>query len=176
MRKAENIFLIGPRASGKTTLGRKLAARLKRPFVDTDRRIQLATGMTVARIVEQGGWEAFRQAEQDVLADVALFSGQVVSCGGGIVLRQANRDILKKGLTFYLKGEPEMLAERLLRDPENAQRPSLTGAAIADEVRQVLAERAPLYEELSRAVLPAAAPLEEIIRQALAVIARLERW
>lgn len=176
MRKAENIFLIGPRASGKTTLGRKLAAHLKRPFVDTDRRIRLATGRTVAEIVEQGGWEAFRQIECDVLADVALFSGQVVSCGGGIVLREENREILKKGLTFYLKADPEVLAERLMRNPENAQRPSLTGASIAQEVRQVLAERAPLYEELSRAALPADAPLEESLRQALAVIARLERW
>lgn len=176
MRKAENIFLIGPRACGKTTLGRRLAAKLKRPFVDTDRRIALATGKTVAEIVAQGGWEAFRQAECDVLADVALFSGQVVSCGGGLVLREENREILKKGLTFYLRAEPEVLAERLLRNPENAQRPSLTGAAIADEVRQVLAERAPLYEELARAVLPAQAPLEELVEQALAVVARLERW
>ena len=80
-----NIYLIGARGCGKTTLGRRLAARLKRPFVDTDARIRLATGRTVAEIVEQGGWDAFRDAEEMELSKVAVFTGQVVSCGGGIV-------------------------------------------------------------------------------------------
>ncbi len=176
MRKAENIYLIGPRACGKTTLGRRLAARLRRPFVDTDRRIRLATGKTVAELVAEGGWEAFRQAEAEVLADVALFSGQVVSCGGGIVLREDNREVLKKGLVLYLRAEPGVLAERLMRNPENAQRPSLTGASIADEVRQVLAERAPLYEGLAREALPADGHPDALLERALEVVARLERW
>ena len=176
MRKALNIYLIGPRACGKTTLGRRLAAELKRPFVDTDRRIALATGKTVAELVELGGWEAFRQAEAVVLADAALFSGQVVSCGGGIVLREENQEVLKAGLTLYLSAPVEVLAERLARNPANAQRPSLTGASIVDEVRQVLAERAPLYESLARETLPADLPSGELLRRALAVIARLERW
>lgn len=176
MRKAANIYLIGPRACGKTTLGRLLAARLKRPFVDTDRRIRLATGQTVAELVEAGGWEGFRQAEAEALADVALFSGQVVSCGGGIVLREENRETLAKGLVLYLRAEPEVLAARLAHNPETAQRPSLTGASVADEVRQVLAERAPLYEGLARETLPADLALPELVERALAAIARLERW
>ncbi len=175
MGKATNIYLIGARASGKTTLGRKLAAALKRPFVDTDRRIRLATGKTVAELVEAGGWEGFRQAEADVLGEVAVFSGQVVSCGGGLVLRQENREVLEKGIVLYLQAPAEVLAERLLRNPENAQRPSLTGQSIADEVRQVLAERAPLYEGLARITLQADAPLERLVELALAEIKRLER-
>lgn len=175
MGKATNIYLIGARASGKTTLGRKLAAALKRPFVDTDRRIRLATGKTVAELVEAGGWEAFRQAEADALGEVAVFSGQVVSCGGGLVLRQENREVLEKGIVLYLQAPAEVLAERLLRNPENAQRPSLTGQSIADEVRQVLAERAPLYEGLARITLQADAPLEQLVELALAEIKRLER-
>lgn len=175
MGKATNIYLIGARASGKTTLGRKLAAALKRPFVDTDRRIRLATGKTVAELVEAGGWEAFRQAEADVLDEVAVFSGQVVSCGGGLVLRQENREVLEKGIVLYLQAPAEVLAERLLRNPENAQRPSLTGQSITDEVRQVLAERAPLYEGLARITLQADAPLERLVELALAEIKRLER-
>lgn len=175
MGKATNIYLIGARASGKTTLGRKLAAALKRPFVDTDRRIRLATGKTVAELVEAGGWEAFRQAEADALGEVAVFSGQVVSCGGGLVLRQENREVLEKGIVLYLQAPAEVLAERLLRNPENAQRPSLTGQSIADEMRQVLAERAPLYEGLARITLQADAPLEQLVELALAEIKRLER-
>ncbi len=169
-----NIYLIGPRASGKTTLGRRLAAKLKRPFVDTDARIRLRTGKTVAGIVAEGGWEAFREAEALVLAEVAVFSGQVVSCGGGIVLRQDNRELLARGLVLYLDVPVEELAERLLRNPENAQRPSLTGQDIADEVRQVLAEREPLYRELARVVIRCDACVEALVERALAEVARLE--
>lgn len=169
-----NIYLIGPRASGKTTLGRRLAAKLKRPFVDTDARIRLRTGKTVAEIVAGGGWEAFREAEALALAEVAVFSGQVVSCGGGIVLRQENRELLARGLVVYLDVDPEELAARLMRNPENAQRPSLTGEGIAEEVRAVLAEREPLYRSLARVVVRCDACVEVLVERALDEIARLE--
>jgi shikimate kinase len=169
-----NIYLIGARASGKTTLGRRLAARLKRPFVDTDQRIRLRTGKTVADLVAAGGWEAFREAEALALSEVALFTGQVVSCGGGIVLRQENRDLLAGGRVVYLKAPAEVLAARLERSPGNAQRPSLTGADIKDEVCKVLAEREALYLSCARLVLRADQPLEALVAEALAEIARLE--
>lgn len=167
-----NIYLIGARACGKTTLGRRLAARLKRPFVDTDSRVRQRTGKTVAELVEAGGWEAFREAESLALAEVAVFTGQVVSCGGGIVLRQDNRDLLASGIVLYLNAPAEVLAERLGRNPLAAQRPSLTGAGIADEVRQVLSERGPLYLACAHAVLPADEPLERLLELALAEIER----
>jgi len=169
-----NIYLIGARASGKTTLGRRLSARLKRPFVDTDQRVLQRTGKTVAEIVAEGGWEAFREAESLVLSEVAVFTGQVVSCGGGIVLRQENREMLLTGRAFYLQAPAEVLAERLERAPGHDQRPSLTGAGIADEVRQVLAEREPLYLGCARVVLRADQPLEALVTEALAEIDRLE--
>ncbi|MBA4356386.1 MAG: shikimate kinase AroL [Humidesulfovibrio sp.] len=169
-----NIYLIGARASGKTTLGRRLARKLLRPFVDTDQRIRLRTGQAVAEIVAQGGWEAFREAEALAFSEVAVFSGQVVSCGGGIVLRQDNRDLLALGRAFYLQAPAEVLAERLECAPGRDQRPSLTGADIAAEVRQVLAEREALYLSCARAVLRADQPLEALVEQALAEIARME--
>jgi len=169
-----NIYLIGARACGKTTLGRRLSAKLKRPFVDTDQRVLLRTGKTVAEIVAEGGWEAFREAESLVLSEVAVFSGQVVSCGGGIVLRQENREMLLTGRAFYLKAPAEVLAGRLERAPGHAQRPSLTGAGIKDEVSQVLAEREPLYLGCALVVLRADQPLEALVAEALAEIDRLE--
>jgi shikimate kinase len=169
-----NIYLIGARASGKTTLGRRLAAKLKRPFVDTDQRIRLRTGKTVAEIVEQGGWAAFREEETLALSEVAVFTGQVVSCGGGIVLSQENRDMLAGGRVFYLKASAEVLAERLEHSPGHAQRPSLTGADITAEVRQVLAEREELYLSCARVVLRADQPLEALVEQAMSEIAGQE--
>jgi len=173
MSGERNIYLIGARASGKTTLGRKLAARLKRPFVDTDQRVCLRTGKTVAELVDAGGWEAFREAESVALAEVAMFSGQVVSCGGGIVLRQENRDLLAKGLVLHLKASAEALAARLTRNPLEAQRPTLTGGGVVDEVKQVLSERGALYLACAHAVLPAEAPLPELVELAVSEIKRL---
>lgn len=173
MSGERNIYLIGARASGKTTLGRKLSARLKRPFVDTDQRVRLRTGRTVSELVDAGGWEAFREAESVALAEAAMFSGQVVSCGGGIVLRQENRDVLAKGIVLYLKASAEALAGRLLRNPLEAQRPTLTGGGVMDEVSQVLAERGAIYLACAHAVLPAEMPLPELVELAVAEIERL---
>ncbi len=169
-----NIYLIGARASGKTTLGRRLAAKLKRPFVDTDQRVLLRTGRTVAEIVAAGGWEAFREAETLALSEVAVFTGQVVSCGGGIVLAQENCELLAGGRVFYLQAPAGVLAERLEHSPGQAQRPSLTGADIASEVRQVLAQREALYLGCAHVVLRADQPLEALVDEAMAEIKRLE--
>ncbi len=168
-----NIYLIGPRASGKSTLGRKLAARLKRVFVDTDRRVRLETGKTVSQLVEAGGWPAFREAESVALATVAVFSGQVVACGGGVVLDEDNRELLQNGIVLYLKAPVEELAARLTRDPIESQRPPLTGGGVIEEIGRVLDERGTLYFSCAHAVLPAQTPLPELVELALVEIERL---
>ncbi|WFS61267.1 shikimate kinase AroL [Pseudodesulfovibrio thermohalotolerans] len=146
MHKARNIFLIGPRACGKTSVGRALAKRLGMEFVDTDHAFVEAVGMDIASFVEANGWDAFRDEEARTLEREAASGGRVIGCGGGIVLREENRAVLAGGLTLYLKTGPDELARRLAADPLASQRPSLTGKSLADEVREVLAERAGLYE------------------------------
>ncbi|MGE4421129.1 MAG: shikimate kinase AroL [Pseudodesulfovibrio sp.] len=146
MHKTGNIFLIGPRACGKTSVGRALAKRLGVEFVDTDHAFVEAVGMDIASFVEANGWEAFRDEEAATLAREAAPGGRVIGCGGGIVLREENRAVLARGIVIYLKAGAEELARRLMADPLAAQRPSLTGKSVADEVREVLAARAHLYE------------------------------
>lgn len=172
MEIKRNIYLIGPRACGKTSVGRALAARLGVSFVDTDHVLVESVGMEIADYVEQNGWDGFRDKETETLERVACEGVRVVGCGGGIVLRVANRDILKNGLTLYLKTAPEVLAERLMMDPNEAQRPSLTGKSIVDEVREILVERAPLYEGCADIVLPEAG-LADVVEFAAREIERL---
>lgn len=142
------IFLVGPRACGKTTIGRLLAQRLTLPFIDTDHYLLEQAGRTVAQIVEAEGWPGFRKRESDALRAVAAIhpEGAVIATGGGMVLDEQNRAFMREqGHVFYLSAPVEALAARLSSNPLAAQRPSLTGADIRDEVRQVLLERLPLY-------------------------------
>ncbi|MEF2146299.1 MAG: shikimate kinase AroL [Desulfovibrionaceae bacterium] len=169
------VFLIGGRASGKTTLGRLLAERLTEPFVDTDDLVVENVGMSIAEYVAQQGWEAFRDRETEALRSVCGGPPLVVACGGGIVLREANRAMLAQGLTIYLHAPAGVLAQRLAADPKEAQRPSLTGKALAEEVAMVLAEREPLYRACAWAVLPSNQEMAELLDAVLEIVQDHER-
>lgn len=172
MERKKNIFLIGPRACGKTSVGRLLAERLGCEFVDTDHALVSAVGMEISAYVEQHGWDAFRDREAETLARETASGGRVIGCGGGIVLREENRAVLRTGITVYLKTPVDELARRLMNDPNEAQRPSLTDKPIADEVKAVLAERAPLYEECADAIVTGQTP-DEVVKQVIHVVSTL---
>jgi len=159
MHPSRPIFLVGPRACGKTSLGSALADRLGLGFVDTDHELVRAAGMEIADYVARNGWDGFRDLEAETLARVAAGPVRVVGCGGGIVLREENRAVLARGTVIYLKVEPAELARRLMADPNEAQRPSLTGKGLVEEIGEILAQRAPLYESCADIILvPAALP------------------
>jgi shikimate kinase len=167
-----NIYLIGPRASGKTTLGRLVAERLKRPFLDLDEEFRRTRGETIAALVSREGWERFREIEADILAGTAKTPGRVVATGGGVVLLPENRKILARGLVVYLQADPDRLVERLTADFNPGQRPSLTGLELAQEIRTTLAEREPLYLGAAHVILPEA-PLERLADQAVKALSML---
>ncbi|SDF41328.1 shikimate kinase AroL [Desulfovibrio legallii] len=159
------VFLVGARASGKTTVGRVLARRLGLPFVDTDAAVAASTGKTVAEIVAAEGWPGFRRRESAALraAAAAHPGGVVVATGGGMVLAAENRAYMRaQGVVLYLEAPAALLAARLACDPQAAQRPSLTGLDAAQEAARVLAERAPLYAAAAHHRLDAALPPEQI--------------
>lgn len=153
------IFLVGPRACGKTTVGRALARQLGLPFVDTDQYLQHQAGRTVAQIVAGEGWAGFRHRESDTLRAVVKLhqaAGAVIATGGGMVLDAQNRAFMRQqGRVFFLSASAEALSARLAGNPLAAQRPSLTGADIKEEITQVLRERLPLYEEAAHYKLDA---------------------
>ena len=161
------LFLVGARASGKTTIGKALARSLGLPFADTDQHLLHRAGRTVEQIVAAEGWPGFRSRESQALQEVvdAHPAGCVVSTGGGMVLAEENRRLMRqRGMVVFLDAPVEVLAERLSRNPLNSQRPSLTGKGLVEEIADVLKERRPLYEAAAHHIVDASRPLSSICR------------
>jgi len=160
------IYLVGARAAGKTTFGGALARQLGCNYVDTDIHLR----ETVADIVAREGWDGFRKRESAVLRAVTA-PGTVIATGGGMVLAEENRRFMREnGIVLYLSAPAEVLASRLQANPNAAQRPTLTGKSIAEEVAEVLAAREPLYRETATHILNAAATPKELLAEALAIL------
>ena len=108
--KKENIVLTGMPGSGKSTVGRLLAQKLERPFVDTDARITEKTGKAPAEIISQQGEAAFRELEAATIRELALTTGSIIATGGGAILRPENIDALRmNGKLFFLDRPVEQL-------------------------------------------------------------------
>lgn len=163
-----HVFLTGPRASGKSTLGTLLAERLQLSCIDMDLLIQQRIGTSIAAFVHDKGWEAFRTVESDVLAELCAQPGQIIATGGGIVLAQENRELLNTcGFTLYLQAGVATLLDRLQQAPMEAQRPALSSLPQETELEKTLQDREPLYLACADAVLDASAPLQQLLQQAL---------
>ena len=147
MNPAPNLYLVGYRATGKTSVGRALADVLGRDFVDADALLTAEAGEDVAGIVAREGWEGFRDRESAMLARLSASRGLVVATGGGVVTRPQNVEMLRAtGIVVWLTASPAVIAARMGADVKTASlRPSLTGADVLDEIRSVLSAREPLY-------------------------------
>ncbi|OTA20981.1 hypothetical protein Xbed_00975 [Xenorhabdus beddingii] len=157
------LFIVGARGAGKTTIGKLLAEALSYKFVDTDESIQTASQMSIATLVEHNGWEYFRKLESQTLKTVSQ-SEHVISTGGGMVLSPENRLYMQQnGIVIYLQASANILIKRLSLNPENSQRPSLTGKSIIEEIEGVLVEREPLYHECADLIVDASLATEDIV-------------
>ena len=143
-----NITLIGYRGSGKTSIGKLLAQKLWRDFVDTDQLIVDHAGMTIREIFAAEGEAGFRQREAAVVAEVAAKENQIIAAGGGAVLDPANVASLKRsGKIVWLKADPKTLHARIQADAAtNANRPNLTAVGGIEEVERLLAARPPFVQ------------------------------
>ena len=140
-----NVVLIGYRGTGKSTVGKIVAARLGRELFSTDAEIVKSAEQTIPQIVEQHGWEYFRDLETKMCQDLAGKDGLVIDTGGGAILRPQNVEVLKRtGKLFWLTASVETIAKRVGSD---TQRPSLTGTkSFIEEIQDVLQERIPKYQ------------------------------
>jgi shikimate kinase len=142
-----NLFLIGYRCTGKTTVGKRLADKLSWDFVDADAEAVADIGMPVAELVARKGWPAFRGAERAVLERLCGKDRQVIATGGGVVLDERNvRRMRRAGRVVWLKASPETIRRRMLADAASPdQRPPLTDRDLASEIRETLNQRRDLY-------------------------------
>jgi shikimate kinase len=151
MLGGRNVFLVGMMGAGKTTAGRLIARRLKRPFYDSDQEIERRCGVKVPVIFEIEGEAGFRQREAAVIAELAALEDVVLATGGGAVLAPASRRLLAaRGTVVYLHAQPEALYGRVRQD---RNRPLLATADPLGRLRELYAQRDPLYREIADLVL-----------------------
>ena len=145
------LIIIGPMASGKSVVGKKLSKRLGIDFYDTDEEIVKKTGVTISHIFDIEGEDKFRSREMNIFSDLIKKDDCVISTGGGIVLKQENRELLKKGTVLYLKTSIQTQLERTMNDKE---RHLLRGKENKEVTLRKMAKlRNPLYEESSNFII-----------------------
>jgi len=168
------LALVGYRGTGKSTVGRILADRSNRTFLDADREVEARVGRSISAIFALEGEPVFREWEERTLIElIQCFPTAVLATGGGIVLREANcRRLRDFGLVVWLTAQPAELAHRLESDLRGlAERPTLTGDGTIAEIERVLEVRTPLYQGVADAVIDTADKSPDQVAAAI-----LELW
>jgi len=148
-------FLIGYRCTGKTTIGKALAERLGLEFIDADEYLVEKAGKSIKQIFAEDGEPAFRDLEEQCLAELSRRTGVVIGAGGGAVMRQSNVQRMKAaGTVVLLESDAATIYSRITGDPKtDAQRPSLTNKSQYDEIVHLLEYRKPYYHAAADIVL-----------------------
>ena len=146
------LFIIGPMASGKSLLGRKLSEYLDLPYVDTDKEIEFRAGAEISWIFEKEGEEGFRDRESAILKESSELESFIISTGGGAILRNENRELMRsRGKLIYLETPIEIQLSRTLNDKT---RPLIENVDKKEVFSELSKERTPFYEELSDIRVP----------------------
>lgn len=142
----KNLYLIGYRGTGKTTIGLIVADILKKEFIDTDNIIVKLAKKSIPEIFNEDGEEKFREYETKALKLASQKENAIISCGGGIILKEKNNKLLKRGIVCLLSASEETIYNRIYKDKN---RPALTNKDPRKEIHDVLEFRKPLYKKLA---------------------------
>ena len=167
-----NIILIGYRGSGKSTVGRSLAYRMRRRFVDTDDLIESKEGK-ISDIVKSHGWDYFRAIEKRIVEEISQEDNLVIALGGGAVLDPDNTvNLERNGFIIWLKADREVLRKRMEQDPRTfTSRPTLTGKGALKELEEMIAYRNPFYDKAAKVHFDTSAlDVEAVVENILAVL------
>jgi shikimate kinase len=166
------IALVGMMGAGKTTVGRRLAAKLGRRFVDSDEEIEKAAGMSIEDIFKLHGEADFRSGEERVIARLLKEEGTVLGTGGGAFINPQTRALIKDcAVSVWIKADFELLFARVAR---RSNRPLLRTANPRETLEQLIAKRYPTYAEADLTVVSRDVPqdqvADEIVRDLVALL------
>ena len=170
---ASSIVLVGMMGAGKSTIGRRLSARLQLPFLDADAEIELAhAGMTIPEIFSAHGEPYFRDGEARVIARLLAGGPCVLATGGGAFMREETRDRIREmAVSIWLKADADIIMKRVKR---RADRPLLQTADPAATVERLIREREPVYQHADLTIWSRDIPHEKIVDECIdALHARL---
>ena len=165
MDSPRNLVLVGFMGTGKSAVGRRVAALAAAPFLEMDAELERRAGKSISRIFAEDGEPAFRDQEAQLAEEWGRKQGAVISCGGGVVLREENlRALGANGLLVCLTARPEVILERTAR---SKKRPLLAGEDPEKKIRDLLAARAPAYAKIPVQVDTSDAGLDELAARLL---------
>jgi shikimate kinase len=167
-----SIVLVGMMGAGKSTIGRRLSARLRLPFLDADTEIEAAAGMSIPDIFETHGEPHFRDGEVRVIARLLDGGSVVLATGGGAFMREETRSrIGSKAVSIWLKADADIIMRRVRR---RADRPLLQTADPAATVERLIGEREPVYQHADITIWSRDVPHDKIVDECIdALYARL---
>src|SRR4051794_34003136 len=160
-----SIVLVGMMGAGKSTIGRRLAVRLRLPFLDADTEIEAAAGMSISDIFETHGEPHFRDGEARVIARLLEGGPAVIATGGGAFMRDETRSrIGGKAVSIWLKADADIIMRRVKR---RADRPLLQTADPAATVGRLIREREPVYQHADITIWSRDVPHEKIVEECI---------
>jgi shikimate kinase len=163
-----SVVLVGMMGAGKSTIGRRLSARLRLPFLDADSEIEAAAGMSISDIFETHGEPHFRDGEARVIARLLDSGPAVLATGGGAFMREETRNrISDKAVSIWLKADADIIMRRVKR---RADRPLLQTADPAATVGRLMQEREPVYARADLTIWSRDVPHEKIVDECIGAL------